>query len=353
MITFSRITMARRLVQLCVIAAMLGMPALARYNSYVASSEIDRHLEKWQGTFQGPWLTIIDDGARLLPGAQSPEAQGATRNPEVLLSYTRALRGGPWSAQLGPLSISDPLSVAEHVVATKSLIGVVLFGALLPILGTLLFGRVFCSWLCPAGFFFELTDRIRRVLPSLGIKPRQIRFQRRLKYGLLASGLVLAALVSEPVLGSIYPPAVISRELHTFVFGLFDRAEYGHMTPALEGLSWMLLGLGGIAAFEIFVSRRWWCRYVCPGGALYSLIGTARPVRVTLQPATCTSCAACTKICPMGLNPMGGEMGIECDSCGLCIAACDENSLAYGLSPLLNRATTDSPDQSSQPLGPG
>ena len=56
-----------------------------------------------------------------------------------------------------------------------------------------------------------------------------------------------------------------------------------------------------------------------------------RPVRVRLKVEHCTLCAACVPVCPIGLNPMRNEFGIECDNCGLCISHCDDDALDYGI----------------------
>jgi ferredoxin-type protein NapH len=154
---------------------------------------------------------------------------------------------------------------------------------------------------------------------------------------LLAIGLGLTALLAVPVLGYVYPPAVLSREIHDFVFALFDRAEHGRFGLWLGGTSWMTAVIGSIVAIELFVSRRWWCRYVCPGGALYSLLGTARPLRVKLRHERCTECALCVAACPMGLNPMKNEMGVECDNCGVCISSCEDDALGYGVASVGSR----------------
>ena len=90
-----------------------------------------------------------------------------------------------------------------------------------------------------------------------------------------------------------------------------------------------------IVLVEVTISRRWWCRYVCPGGALYAVLGARRAVRVTLDAGACTGCAECVAACPMGLNPMRNQMGMDCDNCGECITSCNDGALGYRLrSPL-------------------
>jgi ferredoxin-type protein NapH len=200
---------------------------------------------------------------------------------------------------------------------------------------TLLLGRVFCSWVCPVGLLLEATDKLRSGLAFLEIRSRNVRFPRSFKYLVLGGGLSLAAVIAVPVLGYVYPPAILSRELHDFVLASFDRAEMGRFSPSLSGLSLMTLFILAIVVFEVVVSRRWWCRYVCPGGALYSVIGQGRAVRVTLKSEACTGCTRCVPACPMGLDPMHDKMGMECDNCGVCIASCGDAALSYGLSGFL------------------
>lgn len=325
----------RRAVQLSAFALMLLVPALARYQNYVAAREIDRMLERWNGTLPGAVLDTIDGAVRLLPGAETERAGRPQRDRTRVLAYTQALRGGPWSAEIGPVSFTDPLAGAESIAASKRARWVLVAGLLVPVLATILLGRVFCSWICPMGLVFETTDKLRAVLAWLEIRPRNVRVSRRVKQGLLVAGLGLAALLAVPVLGYVYPPAMLGREVHGVVFAAFDRAELGRRGFALGGLTWMSAVLGAIVLVEVMVSRRWWCRYVCPGGALYGLLGARRAVRVTLDAAECTGCAACVAACPMGLNPMKNRMGIDCDNCGECITSCEDDALHWQVvSPL-------------------
>lgn len=194
------------------------------------------------------------------------------------------------------------------------------------------------------GFIFEMTDKLRKALKFLEIKTYNIRFRRDTKFSLLVVGLVSSAILSVPILGYIYPPAIFSRELHDLVFTLFDRAEAKMFGFSLVGLTWMSLILLGIIVFELLVSRRWWCRYVCPGGALYILLGAKRPMRVKLLESKCTRCVDCVVACPMGLNPMNNQMGMECDSCGECISSCDDDALKYAFDMGTAAATTMIPE---------
>ena len=337
-IEIHKLQIARRTVQIGVVLLMLAIPAVSRYANYLSALEADKKIERWEGTLQGETLQLIDSTFRSLPGGEKERVGEMVRDRERVLLYTQGFRGSPWSMKLGPVSMSDPLAAAESIAGRKRVVGVVLISLLVPVILTLLFGRIFCSWICPMGLLMELSDKLRRVLGYLEIHPANLRFPRWTKYVLLAAGLITATIFSIPVLGYIYPPTIIGREAHDFVFGIFDRAEEGHFGFWAGGLTWMSLIIVAIALFEVAVSRRWWCRYVCPGGALYSLLGVVRPIRVKLRESKCTSCGDCVVACPVGLNPMRNKMGIECDNCGMCVSHCNDDALAYGFWPTRTEA---------------
>ncbi|MDP6778695.1 MAG: 4Fe-4S binding protein [Candidatus Latescibacteria bacterium] len=318
---------ARRTTQIVALAIVLAIPALSRYGNYLSARQLDRNLRKWDGTLQGASLGAIDRVLRLLPGGEKRREGDLVRHRERVLTYVQQVRGGPWSVQLGDISLTDPLAGAESIAASKRLASVLVVSLLIPVFLTLLLGRVFCSWICPMGLLLELVDKLRGLLRFLELPPRDLHFSRRVKTVLLCVGLVMAGITAVPVLGYVYPPAILGREAHDLVFAIFDRAEQGRFGFWAGGLTWMSLLLAGIALFEATVSRRWWCRYVCPGGALYALLGRARPVRVRFKAAQCTDCGLCEAVCPMGLRPKQEGAGPECDNCGLCVSHCGGKAL--------------------------
>ena len=326
-----KLQLARRAVQFAVLALIIAIPVTGRYTNYLAARKLDHELEKWQGSLQGEALAAFDSFFRSLPEGEKERAGRMARNRTQVLLYAQQVRGGPWSAEIAGLSLTDPLAGAESIIAGRRLIPTLLISLLIPVIATLLLGRVFCSWICPMNLLLEGTDKLRRLLRFLELRPRDLRCSRTTKYILLGLGLLLTALLSTPLLGYIYPPAIISRELHDLVSGIFDRAEAGHFGFWSGGLTWMSLILLGIALLEVTISRRWWCRYICPGGALYSLLGRFRLVRVKRSPARCTHCATCVAVCPLALLPMRDLTGHECDNCGLCISHCEDQALGYAL----------------------
>ncbi|MBI5366197.1 MAG: 4Fe-4S binding protein, partial [Planctomycetes bacterium] len=295
---------ARRLVQVAVVLVMLALPLVSRYANYLAARQVDKVIEQWDGAVQGELLAGADRALR----AGLPDGEGGvpTRRPrKAVLERTALFYGSPWSARLFGLSLTDLLAGAESAFASHRVATVLLVGLAVPFLGTLLLGRVFCSWICPMGLLFELGDKLRRGLRFLEISPLAVRFSRANKYLLLA------------------------RESHTFVMALFDRAEAGRPGFAVVGLTGATLFLLALVGLEVFVAPRFWCATLCPGGALYSLAGRFRLLRVRRNQATCTHCTLCDVACPMALKPMTDRTGMECDNCGICIDVCPERSLVF------------------------
>jgi ferredoxin-type protein NapH len=231
-----------------------------------------------------------------------------------------AVQGNTWALKIGSLPVLDPLAAVESTVARRALWPKLLLGILLPVLATLLLGRVFCSWICPAGLLFELSQYLRTGLKKLGFSPREVRRPpERFRYHLLVVGLAVAGVTGIPVLLHLYPPGILARETHRATTALLN----GQGLAVTGGILFIL----ALVAIELTLCTRFWCRYVCPGGALYSLLGMRRLVRVRYLPGACTKCMDCVRACPMGLNPSKGLMGAACDNCLACVSVCNDDAL--------------------------
>jgi ferredoxin-type protein NapH len=287
----------RRLVQ---VGVTLGLFVLIFVNLY-AHYRAARALEDLKG-FQGQVLSSMDQFCDTLD------------DPQPLLD---SLTGTLWSMKIGPVEFTDPLAAAEAIAASRALHTPLLLSILLPVIGTLLLGRVFCSWICPGYLLFEMGNGLRWLLRLAEITPGQLQFSYKNKYTFLGVGLVFAFITGVPLFANIYPPAVLSRVFHAWVFGTALKA--------------MVITLALMLLVEVIVSPRWWCRTMCPGGALYGLIGAKRLVSVKVNTEACTLCRKCHPSCPMGLKPEEEASSIECDSCGVCLGHCPEKALGFGL----------------------
>ena len=288
----------RHASQALVLLLVIAVVYLSLYAHYRAS----RALEDDQ-FLSGPHGAVLKQIDKHVSTMDDPDAQ----------KFLDGYKGTVWSMRIAGVDLADPLAAAEMTAASWTIHWPLVASIAIPVLVTLVLGRVFCSWMCPAGLLFELTDKVRGLLRLAEIKPAEVRFSHRNKYAVLLVGLVVAAITGLPLFALVYPPAVMSRVVHAWVFG-----------TAVAG---MLLLLGTIVALEVFVSRRWWCRTVCPGGALYGLLGWPRLLRVKLKRPLCTGCRDCEPVCPMGLYPVLQSSTIECDNCAACLGHCPTKAL--------------------------
>ncbi|MEH6626719.1 MAG: 4Fe-4S binding protein [Motiliproteus sp.] len=249
-----------------------------------------------------------------------------------------AIKGTTWSGNLFGLKLSDPLAVVGQFFAGLSVAGLNIYWpfvltALIPLGFTLLFGRFFCGWICPATLLYELNTNLGIWLQKQDLYrgTGNRRFDRRLKYGVLIAGLLLSALTGSVLVAAIYPPAIIGRELYYAL--------------ALAGFGSGTVFFIATLLFDLLVSRRGFCRYLCPGGALYALLGRYRLVRIQRKVKHCNDCAKCNAVCEFGLNPMHDDFGQECNNCTACIAVCPTDALIFAVQ------TQDSSAQGAGHLG--
>ncbi|MBF0561793.1 MAG: 4Fe-4S binding protein [Alphaproteobacteria bacterium] len=227
------------------------------------------------------------------------------------------IKGTTWSGTFFGLRLSDPLAVVSQSAAALSVYWPFVVTALIPIALTLIFGRFFCGWLCPAAFLYELADKSATWLRKTGFPfaGDGKNFNPRFKYLVLAVSVIASAVLGTAVLAAIYPPAVVGRELY--------------YTIAYSGA-----GVGGVyflvtLLFDLLVIRRGFCRFLCPGGALYSLLGHYRLVRIQRKVEACDDCTLCNLECQYGLDPKRDGFGQECNNCSACIAVCPKDALAF------------------------
>jgi len=281
-----------------VFATLLLLPALHLYQTYVAAHAYDL-LAPDEQRFYDVMETLT-----------SP----FTNDPAEDLD---AVKGTTWSANLFGLKLSDPLAAVGQVAAGRNLYTPFLLTALIPVLFTLVLGRFFCGWICPATFLYELNTNLAVWLRRLGLKTGNRRFDRRIKYGVLGIGLLLSIISGSVLVAGVYPPAIIGREAYYAI--------------ARGGLGVGSVFFVGTLLFDLMVARRGFCRYVCPGGALYSLLGRFRLVRIRRVVENCNDCAKCNAVCEFALDPLHDDFGQECNNCTACIAVCPTDAMTFTL----------------------
>lgn len=173
--------------------------------------------------------------------------------------------------------------------------------------------KSFCGWLCPVGTISEWLWRLGRQTFGRNWRlPRSFDLAlRSLKYILL--GLFLYAV------GSMTVPA-----LQAFLEG-----PYGMVSDVKMLNFFRFMGLAGavvmalLVVLSVFV-QNFWCRYLCPYGALMGLAALASPLRIRREAALCIDCGKCAKACPavLPVDRLVGIASVECTGCLECVAVC-------------------------------
>ncbi|MGA2018050.1 MAG: 4Fe-4S binding protein [Opitutaceae bacterium] len=236
----------------------------------------------------------------------------------------------------------DPLVALGTALTTHSLYPA-LSWALAVIVLTVLFGRVFCGWICPFGsihhFVSWLARRswpLKRRMEANRYRPAQV-----VKYCILAALLSAAALPAGRMMlaslqtGLLDPIPLVNRSFNLAALSIGDLAA-----GRWPGASRFCSGAGLIGAiFLAFVllnvaAPRFYCRFVCPLGALLGIIGSAAPWGVGARRSKCTECGVCDLNCAGACNPMGPIRLSECLMCMNCLDDCPaEGPVNYGPRP--------------------
>ena len=302
-----------RWVTLSLVFAMLVMlPFLHVYQTYVAAHAYD----------------LLSPSESQLYDVMEALTQPFTDDPAEDLD---AVKGNTWSGTFWGLKLSDPLAALGQTAAGLTLYWPFLLTALIPVAFTAVFGRFFCGWICPASFLYELNTNLTGWLRWAGLKLGGRRFDKRIKYVVLALGLVLSAMTGSILVAAIYPPAIIGRETYYVI--------------ALGGFGAGMVFFLATLLFDLLVARRGFCRTLCPGGALYALIGRYWLVRIRRIVETCNDCAKCNAVCEFDLDPLRDGFGQECTNCAACMAICPTEAMTFTLRP------TDYPAQGPGHLG--
>ncbi|MGI6298373.1 MAG: 4Fe-4S binding protein [Saccharofermentanales bacterium] len=169
----------------------------------------------------------------------------------------------------------------------------------------ILFGPVFCGWVCPLGSFQEWVGKLGRKL--LGRRFGRIipaRLDRALRWFRL------------PFL--VWVVYVTARS-GTLLFANLDpyHALFNFWTSEVAPVSLIVLGV--TAALSLVVARPW-CRYACPYGALLGLFNKVRIFKIRRQASTCINCSRCDRACPMDLDisHQSTVTSMHCISCYEC-----------------------------------
>ncbi|HTZ47142.1 MAG TPA: 4Fe-4S binding protein [Verrucomicrobiae bacterium] len=198
-----------------------------------------------------------------------------------------------------------------------------------------LFRKAFCSWLCPVGTISEYLWRAGKKMFKRNFHlPRWLDLPLRgLKYFLL--GFFVWAISSMSAAGI--------RDFMQSPYGLIADVKMLNFFRHIGETGLIVLGIFVLAS--IFI-QNFWCRFLCPYGALLGLTSWLSPTRIRRNTETCIDCAKCTKACPAALpvDKLVQIRSVECTGCLECVAVCPaQNALSLSLPSLIAPKTNRHP----------
>ncbi len=244
----------------------------------------------------------------------------------------------------------DPLAAFSAMIASRAIVTTMLLSIAVLVLG-LVAGRAWCGWLCPLGAILDW------VTPHTPHKIELHKSWRAVKYILLIVVIVaalvtnLSFLILDPItlltrtFGSVLIPglnvliggaeSVLYATPLAPMLDAFESSVRGTLLPAQQ--TYYQLGWLFAIVFTAFVALNWivprfWCRYLCPLGAVYALeakFAWLRPHSV----AECDHCAQCIRVCPTGaiaVSKQGFQVEpAECTLCLDCLVQCPRQVIAF------------------------
>ena len=256
----------------------------------------------------------------------------------------------------------DPLVALNSLLASHALVEAMLF-SLVTLAVTFICGRWFCGWVCPFGTLHNFFTSLRggRAKQKLAVGGYN-QWQKAKYYGLVA--FLVAALVGADVVGWLDPFSFFFRSLSTSIYPAINKglvALFTWIYDANPGVGpvrltavtepiygvlrkyflaveqpyyWgsMLIGVLFISTVVLnFFRARFWCRYVCPLGALLGVVGKNPLVRLKKNEEKCDSCRLCLVDCQGGAtpdNPLEWKPS-ECFYCWNCESDCPAQAITF------------------------
>jgi ferredoxin-type protein NapH len=203
-------------------------------------------------------------------------------------------------------SIQNAIGAHKFPIYVLGVVGLV--GALV--------GRGSCGWLCPFGWIQELAYKLP--VPKLRL-PNRFNWTRYVILALLV--VVIPLLTNVPWFCKLCPAGSLEAGIPWAIISADIRAMIG-------AFYWLKIGiLGGFAAW-MSVTRRPFCRWVCPLGALWAPFNTISAMRLQVNEGSCIQCNRCQQVCPVNIRVHETPNDSACIRCLACMRECPTHSIS-------------------------
>jgi polyferredoxin len=239
------------------------------------------------------------------------------------------------------------LQFIPSILNFTTIIGWLSLGFIFVIILTLLFGRVYCSFVCPLGILQDVITRIANLFRKRKRRFRFLKARNILRYSIL--GLVIVAALSGfiIVLGWLDPFSIFGRFMTHVVRPLYIHANnwvssvlfswnfYSLHPLELRAYNWASLGaVVALMTLVVWMSAaygRQYCNTVCPVGTLLGFLSKFSLYKIRLDQGLCNSCALCQRACKAGcINSVEKTVDMSrCVACYNCLTACKSNGVLY------------------------
>jgi len=242
---------------------------------------------------------------------------------EHFLTYGTVLRG-TGDAILGSRSpsiegflpigalMSLKLWIIEGIFDTIHPAALVIFVAALIL--AIVLKKGFCGWICPVGAISEVAWKLGKRMTG-----RNFVMPRYADYGLRCLKYILMVFFIYVVMIKM-PASALLRFVGGDYYKIADVKMLFFFTKMTVTTA---VSLSLLFAFSLFY-KNFWCRYLCPYGALLGIISFFSPLKVTRNEQSCINCGKCTKNCPslLPVEQLKSVRSPECTGCLTCVSSC-------------------------------
>lgn len=240
-------------------------------------------------------------------------------------------------------------AVTFRLQIIPSMIAVSMGATLTWLVATLLFGRIYCSSVCPAGTLQDVATFTREKIFRRPIVHRYA-CARKVRYDILIIYAVLT--IAGSAFGALLEPWRLFDGIAGAILPGHDAGIFAVIIPdAAFGIAAALASLGVLIIYAALTGRDF-CNHICPIGTALGLVATRSVLHIEIDPDRCSSCLKCEDVCKASCISVKDRIvdNSRCVRCFNCIEVCPDNAIRFQInrnsvmSPMLRRTTDTSPD---------